>query len=201
MGTKPLVGTNSKKRFIDTFDMFQMAYWYLKTGNHPYKTVVLDTVTNMQEIAMRFVMKKEQNWDATKDMDMPTKRDWGGLSQIMKRWLIDFRNLPMNVVFIAQEKRNDDDDLDSDQVSVFPQLSASVRGILGGAVDVIGNTYVREVEDDKNPGKTRIKFCMRIGPNSKYLAKCRTPRGAKCPSSIVNPSYDALQKIMRGELK
>lgn len=196
-GTKPLVGM-AQKRFITTFEMFQMAYWYLQSGNHPYKTVVIDTTTNLQEIAMKFVMGKEQNWDATKDMDMPTKRDWGGLSQVLKRWLIEFRDLPMNVVFIAQEKRSSDDDIDADTVSVFPQLSASVRGILGGAVDVIGNTYIRETEVN---GKVINKYCMRIGSNPKYLSKCRVPAGSYCPPSIVNPTFEGLNKIMRGEIK
>lgn len=198
-GTKSLIGTGAKKRQIQTFEMFQMAYWYLKSGNHPYKTVVLDNVTTLQEMAMRFVMGKEAEVDVSKDMDLPTKHDWGGLSQIMKRWLIDFRNLPMNVVFIAQEKRSSDDDIDSDQVSVFPQVSSSVRAILGAAVDVIGNTYIKEVDDPNNPGNVIVKYCMRIAANQKYMAKCRVPRGAKCPISIVNPSYQSLKKIMNGE--
>jgi phage nucleotide-binding protein len=192
-GTKVLVGTGSKKRLVTTFDMFQMAYWYLKDGKHPYKTVVIDTVTNLAEITMRSILGE----DVTR---MPHKGDYGANSQILKRWLLDFRNLPMNVVFICQEKRDSDDDIESETASVYPQLSPAVRGILGGGVDVIGNTYIKEVDDSENPGKVKVKFCMRIGPNSKYLAKCRTPRGAKCPASIVNPSYAALRKIMRGEL-
>jgi phage nucleotide-binding protein len=197
-GTRALAGTqDSRKRFVDTFDMFQMAYWFLKSGNHPFKTVVLDNVTTLQELAMKFVMGKEADFDASKDMDMPTKRDWGGLSQIMKRWLIDFRNLPMNVVFIAQEKKTNDDDLDSDEVSVFPQVSGSVKAILGAAVDVIGRTYTSETVDDE--GKSQLKFCMRIMPNNRYMAKIRLPIGAMAPPSIVNPNYNALQKIMTGQ--
>ena len=196
-GTKSLIGTGAKKREIQTFEMFQMAYWYLKSGKHPYKTVVLDNVTTLQEMAMRYIMGKEADIDISKDMEMPTERDWGGVSQVMKRWLIDFRNLPMNVVFIAQERRSSDDDLENDQVTVFPQVSASVRAILGAAVDVIGNTYIREIEDAN--GKVIVRYCMRVAANQKYMAKCRVPRGAKCPIAIVNPSYQALRKIMNGE--
>jgi phage nucleotide-binding protein len=197
-GTRSMVGTKDiKKRFIDTFDLFQMSYWYLRSGNHPYKTVILDNVTTLQELAMRFVMGKEQVWDSSKDMDMPTKRDWGGLSQIMKRWLIDFRNLPMNVVFIAQERKSSDDDLDSDEISVFPQVSGSVRAILGAAVDVIGNTFVKQTETEE--GKTVTRFCMRITPDTKHMAKIRLPVGALSPTSIVNPSYAQLKLIMNGD--
>lgn len=198
-GTRVLATEDGKckKRFVDTFEMFVQAYWYLKSGKHPFKTVVIDNVTTLQEVAMRYIMNKEADVELSKDMDMPNKHDWGGLSQIMKRWLIDFRNLPMHVCFITQEKSNKEADLDSDDASVFPQVTPSVKAILGAAVDVIGRTYVSEKLNAKT-GKTVTRFCMRIAPGPKYLAKIRLPKGAQSPKSIVNPSYDALVKIMNG---
>ena len=201
-GTRSMMGHepgNVKKRFLDTFEMFVMAYWYLRSGKHPYKTVVIDNVTTLQEVAMKFVMRKEADNDLNKDMDMPNKKDWGNLSQLMKKWVVEFRNLDMNVVFIAQEKRNNDEDLASDEVSVFPRVSASVKAILGAAVDVIGRTYVIDTEDDN--GKAIVKFCMRVLPNTTYMAKIRLPKGAKAPTSLVNPSYQALKHIMDGDYK
>lgn len=198
-GTRSMVGVpDTQKRKVDTVDMFMMAYWFLKSGNHNFKTVILDNVTTLQEVFMKSILKKESDFDMSKDIDMPTKRDWGGLSQMMKRWMIDFRNLPMNVVFIAQEKKLNDDDLESDEVSVFPQVSASARSILSAAVDVIGRTYVTEVSHPDKPEVMIAKYCMRITPNSRFQAKIRIPVGATTPASIVNPSYAALKKIMNG---
>jgi len=199
-GTRVLASTDGhcKKRLVDTFEMFVQAYWFLKSGKHQFKTVVIDNLTTLQEVCMRYVMNKEADFDLSKDMDLPTKRDWGGMSQLMKRWAIDFRNLPMNVVFIAQEKKDNDDDLESDEASVYPQISPSVRGILGAAVDVIGRTYVSEKVDAKT-GTTLTRFCMRLTPGPRYQAKIRLPIGAKSPKSIANPSYKALIKIMKGE--
>lgn len=205
-GTRSMLGHGSdeehphvKKRFVDTFEMFVMAYWYLKTGKHPYKTVVIDNATTLQEVGMKFVMKKEADNDLNKDMDMANKRDWGNLSQLMKKWVIEFRNLDMNVVFIAQEKRTNEEDLNSDEVSVFPQVIASVKAILGAAVDVIGRTYV--IDSENAEGKPIVKFCMRVLPNTTYMAKIRLPIGAKSPTSLVNPNYKALKTIMDGEYK
>jgi phage nucleotide-binding protein len=201
-GTRVLASDDGKckKRAVDTFEMFVQAYWYLRSGKHNFKTVVIDNVTTLQEVAMRYIMNKEADFELSKDMDMPTRRDWGGLSQIMKRWLIDFRNLPMNVVFIAQEKRDKEEDLDSDDSSVYPQVTPSVRAILGAAVDIIGRTYVNEAVNAET-GKTKLKFCLRIAPGPTYLAKIRLPIGAQTPKSIVNPTYDALIKIMNGGYK
>jgi hypothetical protein len=203
-GTKSAVGAQgiNKKRPIDTFDLFQMAYWYLKGGNHPYVSVVIDHLSNLQKLMLNWIMKKESNWDPLKDMDMPSKRDYGGLSQLMQRWILDFRNLPMNVLFIAQENSSDDDDIDSDVPTVFPQVTRSVRGIIGGAVDFIGQTYVRESIVSRDGKETKsTKFCMRLGPSSKYTTKIRLPVGCakQAPAAIVNPTFESINKLMRGE--
>ena len=52
-----------KKRAVDTFELFVQAYWYLKSGRHPYKTVVIDNVTTLQEVAMRHIMNKEADFE------------------------------------------------------------------------------------------------------------------------------------------
>jgi phage nucleotide-binding protein len=197
-GTKVLASDKGgkDKRWIDTFEMFVQAYWYLRSGKHPYRTVVIDNITTLQEVAMKYIMNKEAEFDLSKDKDMPTKRDWGGLSQVLKTWLINFRNLPMNVVFIAQEKRDKDEDLESDEASVYPQVTPSVKAILCASVDVIGRTFVSESTVE---GKIVTKFCMRLAPGPKYIAKIRVPEGAEFPKAISNPSYDKLKKIMDGE--
>lgn len=205
-GLKSVVGAKGEqqKRVVDNFEMFQMAYWYLKNGNHNYETVVLDNITNLQKLILDYAMGKEENWDPNVDKDMPSMREYGYLSQFMQTWLINFRNLPMNVVFIAQEKSGSDADLDSSEPTVFPQLTTSVRGIIGGAVDFIGNTFIKLVEvTNEDKGTTTIvpKYCLRIGPSVKYVTKIRLPQTCKktAPSAIANASFAKLQKIMEGD--
>src|SRR5690606_37061802 len=43
-----------KKRAVDEFEMLVQGFWYLKSGKHPFKTVVLDNITTLQEVAMRY---------------------------------------------------------------------------------------------------------------------------------------------------
>lgn len=205
-GLKSVVGAegDQMKRVVDTFEMFQMAYWFLKSGNHDFETVVLDNVTNLQKLILDHVMGKEENWDPTRDRDMPSMREYGYLSQYMQTWMINFRNLPMNVIFIAQEKSDDDVDLDSSNPSVFPQLTASVRGVIGGAVDFIGNTFIKMVEPVDENGKRQpavARYCLRIGPSTRFVTKIRLPQTCKknAPSAIANASHAKLKKIMEGD--
>lgn len=204
-GLKSVVGAegDQQKRVVDTFEMFQMAYWYLKSGKHGYQTVVLDNITNLQKLVLDYVMGKEENWDPNIDKDMPSRREYGYLSQFMQTWLINFRNLPMNVIFIAQEKSGEDSDIESSEPTVYPQLTTSVRGIIGGAVDFIGNTFIKLVEQTTESGATISipKYCLRIGPNVKYVTKIRLPQTChkSAPNAIANASFAKLKKIMEGE--
>ena len=81
-GTRVLASEDGKckKRAVDTFEMLVQAYWYLRSGRHDFKTVVIDNVTTLQEVAMRYIMNKEADFELSKDMDMPTRRDWGFIS-------------------------------------------------------------------------------------------------------------------------
>src|SRR5690606_38243298 len=52
-------GTISIKAPLDTYvmevrswDEIEEVYWYLKSGNHPFKSVALDTVTQLQDLAI-----------------------------------------------------------------------------------------------------------------------------------------------------
>jgi phage nucleotide-binding protein len=204
-GLKSVVGAkgDQQKRVVDTFEMFQMAYWYLKAGNHGYETVVLDNITNLQKLILDYAMGKEENWDPNVDKDMPSRREYGYLSQFMQTWIINFRNLPMNVVFIAQEKSGDDTDLESTEPTVYPQLTTSVKGIIGGAVDFIGNTFIKLVEEKTENGAilTTPRYCLRLGPSVKFVTKIRLPQTCTktAPSAIANASYAKLKKIMEGD--
>lgn len=185
---------------IETWDDVEQAYWLLKSGEHPYKTVVLDTVTQLQDICMEQVMEEEGR-------DFATKQTWGTISGLMKTWLINYRDLTedgMDVVFLAQERVHDndsDDDLDESQLdpSVGPRLMPSVAAVLNASVKVIGHTFIREVVTRKLDSiKRETHYCLRVGPHPYYITKIRKPRDKDCPEYITNPSYDKIIDIMRG---
>jgi hypothetical protein len=83
------------------------AYWFLRAGGHDYESVILDTLTGMQNVCMVQVLKESEDRDPTKDPKTASQRDWGKLAQLMKEQLLNFRNLDMHVIFTAQERTYD----------------------------------------------------------------------------------------------
>jgi hypothetical protein len=191
------------KRFkVTEWEQIVDIYWYLQTAKHPFKSVMIDTLTQLNDLTLKYVMQKDSDIDASVDLEMPHQRHYGMSGQIMREWILKYRNLPMNVVFNCQEKRKKDEDaIVDEEPQVGPELSPSVLRTAGAAVGIIGHCFVREV--DGEDGKTKTHFGLRVGPSSQYRTKIRVPKSqsAVVPKVIYDPSYDKLVAVMKGEYK
>ena len=143
-------------------------YWYLRSGKHDFEVVVIDTITMLANICMKWVLKENADRDMTADVQTPTRQSWGKLGEAMKETIIRFRNLPMHVIFTAQEKMTTTEDDDGGTLQeIHPELSPSPRSTLLSAVDIIGRIYVKEVEKDE---KTTLERRMLLGAHTKFVA-------------------------------
>jgi len=214
-GTKSIKGIEGiKRRKISRWEDVELLYWFLKTQNHklkePFKTVVIDTFTQLEQLAIAYVMNKEAKEfgfeiDSQADMNMPKINDYGNAASLLKAWTMRFRDLvedDIYVVFNLQERRSGNDDVDEDVHEVKPQLMKSILGILGGAVDYIVHTEIKEITRTVGGEIRSIPvYIGRIGPSSKYLTKFRVTPGVKLPPYMVNPSFEQMEQITNGEHK
>lgn len=208
-GPRPLIidcnerGTLSIRNFegakrmpVDTWTDIDIAFWYLARGTHDFDTVVIDTISSLAQLCMRFVLGDEASRDPTMDPMMPSKREWGKVGELMRTVILNFRNLDMHVVFLAQERRGFGDE-DDEAPEVFPDVSPSIRSTLTASVDIIGYMYHKEVVPKKgeNKGKTVPGYRMRIGPSDRYVTKDRSEAGL--PGILPLPdAHDNLEKII-----
>lgn len=215
-GPKPLIvdcnerGTLSVRHFkdvqkfeVETWTDIDLAYWYLHKGDHDRQTVVIDTVSSLQSLCMKFVLGDEASRDPSKDPMMPSKREYGKVAELMKTVILNFRNLPMHVVFLAQERRGFVED-DEEAPEVFPNVSPSIRDSLTAGVDIIGRVYVKEVlqvrKGETKGGKPRKvavpEYRLWIGPSERYVTKDRSNAGL--PKVIKDPTVTGILKSITG---
>ncbi len=190
---------------LSNWDDFEALYWYLEKGDHDFKTVVIDQITQLQELALNKALSDE----GKKPDDQISKRDFGKASGLMKTWLLSYRDLiekGIHVVFLAHDRitGGSDDDAGSGEDQIDPSVGArvmpSVASFLNGAVKIIGNTFIREKFAVVNKRKKRsVEYAMRIGPHAFFTTKTRSPVGIESPSVVVNPDYDTLLAVMKGE--
>lgn len=198
-------------------DMLEIILWCVKKANRgklKYKTIILDTMTQFQGILVREKIaeskKKLKKGQLPGDFGTLTQQEWGSIAGEMKKLIMDVRGLPMECVFICQERifnagDEEDDGLDQIEPEVGPRLSPSVKDDLNASVSIIANTFIRikvtTVKDEKTKKKSKKiekQYCLRVGPNSVYTTKIRKPKGIEAPDYIVDPTFRKIKKIVKG---
>lgn len=202
---------NLKVWDISDPDEFEDAYWYLYENPKEFKTVILDTTTMLQHLKIMDLVgeKLKKTGKQAGDWGTMTKQDWGTVAAYMKHWITQFRNLKMNVIFLAQERvfnvGEEDTDIGVIDPEVGPSLSPSVKSHLNAAVSVIGNTFIRsrmvtkKNEKGKPEKKEKIEYCLGIGPSSVYTRKIRKPMSIELPDVLVDPTYDDIIELIEGD--
>jgi hypothetical protein len=196
---------------VEGWEDFEETYYFLKENPKRYKTIVIDTITQLQQMCLEYVMRdKKKEGSRLGDWGTLTKRDWGEASGLMKDWIVNYRNLPLEVVFLAQERVTTVDEDESENPDnmitpeVGPHVMASVRVALNAAVSVIGNTFIRlrrykkEIKG-KKISKEETRYCLRIGPSPVYDTKIRKPKSVPPPAFIEDPSYRDVIEIIKGK--
>lgn len=124
-------GTISAKRQGSTADLWpiqswsdiQRAYKWLKANPTAYPWVAMDSVTEMQQKALRWILDKEfrdAGEGSNRDIDIPQIQDHQKWQNMFKRFIKSFCDLPVNVLFTALPLRVEDEEGDE---LVLPDLS------------------------------------------------------------------------------
>ena len=189
VGVKDVKGLDPVR--VKDWESFQEAYWYLQENKDGYKTVVIDTVSAVQDLVLDYIARKRKV--------KLTKKDWGEIASLLKPFITQFRDLDMNVIFIAHEKVfnvEEDDQAEGIDPSVGPKLMQSVASTMNAAVDIIGQSFIREKKiNDKN----YMQYCLRVGPHPYYITKIRKPKDSEVVSVLVDPTYKDLLDLIKGE--
>lgn len=165
---------------IETFEQLQDLYEFLRESEHSYETVVIDTLNEMQRIAMHATVEDFPSIRRAYD-DLPSQSDYGKMLHDMTELTIKFAHLPMRVVFLAQViSRQFDTDV------LQPQLIGknTARDICR-KMDIIGYIYKSEKEAPNSSKKlSEIAFDV-----SDYVVK---DRSFKLPAILIDPSFEKL---------
>lgn len=130
-----------------------------------FKTVIVDTLNSIQRYCMQGILGiNTHEWKLDAEPVVPNQRQWG-TDRDMINWMVsEFRDLPLNVIFVcAVDKKQDE----FNRFHIMPNLPGKLAGEVQGFVDHVGY-YIKYVGDDKQMHR-RIYF----EPTSHYQAKNR----------------------------
>jgi hypothetical protein len=164
---------------------------------HDFTWAGVDGMTRITNMALRFVMKREEERNLDRQPGMVDRRDYGKSGELVKELLTNFHNLDMGVVYTAQERQEEaqDSEEDSDseaQESVYvPDLPKGVRGMTNSLVDVIGRLYVVKavVKGEEKPQRR-----LWLGESTKYDTGYRSEY--RLPEFVKYPTIPKLVNLM-----
>jgi phage nucleotide-binding protein len=176
-----VVRVTSFKQLVNTWAQLD------KAKDIHYKTVVLDSLTELQKLDMNDIMASVLNKDPDRDPDVPSQREWGKSSNHIREIVRRFRDLPCNVIFTSLDKVVKDDD--SGAVHVMPSLPGKLANEVPGFIDIVGYLYT-----DIDPGKTEVIRRLLVQPTRKHRAKDRT---SALGQVIENPSVPIVWDLIK----
>lgn len=169
------------KRVTSYEDMVEVHSMLYKENDGYYKTVIIDSLSELQKFDMGAIMKELANRRPDLDPDVPGMREWGKSSTRMRKIVRGFRDLPMHTIMTCLV----DIDRDENNVLMFrPQLPGKLKVDIAGFMDIVG--YLSStVENDERIRKIQFAATRRV------TAKDRT---SSLGDVVHNPTIPELWK-------
>lgn len=173
---------------VTTWKEMQEVYNVLYEGKHEYRTVVLDSLTEIQKFNMYNIMSDLVRLKPDIDPDIPDMRMWGKNIEQIRRFVRGFRDLPMNTIFTALVK--EDKDQKTGALRMKPMMSGKLADEVAAFLDIVCYMYVKQIQDGD---EVRTKRLMLTQATESQVAKDRSGR---LPTIIEDPTLGMLYKLM-----
>jgi len=191
-------GTESLKHSYPNVEMIRVTTWkemqevynVLHDGDHPYQTVVLDSLTEIQKFNMYDIMNDLAQKRPDLDPDVPGMREWGKNLEQIRRFVRGFRDLDIHTLFTSLAKS--DKDQKTGITTTKPSLSGKMADEVAAFLDVVVYYYVKQIGDGTD---AEFKRLLLTAKTDSQVAKDRTGR---LPMVIESPTMQNIYDLMTG---
>ena len=204
----PKKDDNSKVWPVNNWSDINEVFRYAQTSKKfPFQNIAVDGMTKIHNMALRFVMKQQEERDLDRIPGMVQQRDYGRAGELSKGMIYNFQSLPVGLIFTTQDRMDtgdfsdteDEDDMSEDVAARFvPDLPRGVRSTLNSVVGVIGRIYTVRIEGTRN-GQT-VKGVQRrlwLSPSDKYDTGFRSELYRGTPPYLKRPTVERLQQLLK----
>jgi phage nucleotide-binding protein len=137
-----------------------------KARNGPYRTIVIDSLTQLHKVTMRPLMKRVVLENPKMDTEeVPSMREWGIISERIQVLLMRLSHQGYNVIVTATERT------DRDELIGFMFARPDLPGRLPNHVMEWADIVARITAVQKNDAIQRVAH---VQPGKRYAAKDRT---------------------------
>jgi hypothetical protein len=175
------------------FGQFREIFEWLANGEHPYKTIGIDSLTEAQALGLKQIMGSRAG------VETPELRDWGKSNEQIQILVRNFRTLSrikgFNVVFTARTAEILDKA--TEMILRRPMLTPKAAEAVSATVDAVGYLEMNLKTKEGQPARR-----LRLQGTPYIDAKVRqAPTGPILPPVVEDPSLPKLLDFLNGRLK
>jgi hypothetical protein len=183
-GTESLVGLDIDVARMRSWSDFYEVARMLKAGKHEYKSIGLDSLSEVNRFSMNTIL--EQEGPGRRDPDSLQLQDWGKIRTQVSRVARLFRDLEMHVFFTSHDQEITDPREGEIKVPSF--IPQGLRVELPGMVDICA--YLALSTRPNKEGEYARFLLLKNFP--KYGVKARTPWNSEIPDMVEDPTVTTL---------
>lgn len=190
-------GTNSLRTTYPEVDTIRITSWpelmgtleYIQDEVHPYKTVIIDSLTEIQKLHMYYSMKKfgKNPMEEKADWD-----DWARSLEFMRMVTRATRDLPINVIWTAL--LDDEQDKKTGLTMKMPLFTGKFKKEVGAIPDEVFYYYIKDLYDEEVDKEVPTRILLTSGTED-VVAK---DRSGSLEMVIVSPTMEMLYSKMTG---
>jgi len=147
---------------ITSVDDMRSLFTYLRDEKHWYKSLVIDSLTEISDKIKLNIEKK----NGGKQLSLP---QWWEISRAINEIIMDFKTLPLNLLIITQEIVEKDEEK---VLTISPALNGQMKTKIGYSMDVVWYLYTKEVKDEN--GVILFERHCKTSMSEKLITKDRT---------------------------
>lgn len=157
-----------------------------KTGKMYYKTVGIDSLTELADLDIKSIMADAYSRNPEKiDKDVPDMRGWGKSRAHIRTIVRAFRDLPCNVIFIASVGTLQEEGQPN---KVFPGFSGKLRTEVPGFMDIVSYHF-----SEVDPITQEVTRKLQTQGTRRVVAKDRT---SALGGIVENPTIPMLWDLI-----
>lgn len=156
---------------ITSWDEMLAACKEIAEGNHPFKTIVIDTVDLAYKMCSEYVCRK---YKVEHESELGYGKGWASTNGEFQRVLTKLAHMPYGLFLISHSQQTQIETRTGNITRIVPTLPEKARKIVLGLVDMILYFDIETVIG--NDGKPSFQRVIRTKPHPNYEAGDRTGR-------------------------
>jgi len=174
---------------ITSFQELQDLYDELHSGRTKYRTVILDSLSELQKLGMDHIMHVTSAGLMNLMPDgIPGLKEWGINTEQIRRLVRAFRDLDMHTIITALIK--EDKNQRTGVVTMRPKLSGQLAAEIPGFLDIVAYMYVKNVQVGD---EIEAKRLLLTSSTDMQVAKDRTGR---LPLIVEDPTMASIYGVL-----